>query len=124
MRNRAITIMDIPVPLQAIDRVEVLRGSGSTMYGSDAVASAINIITAPPERTEFRRRTAFGNFGANQQMGSLAGAVAGRVSEQIVFARDFSSGFQPDRDYRNLQLTSLTHLTTALGASDLTLAWM
>src|SRR5258708_1632090 len=30
--------MDIPLPVEAIDRIEVLRGSGSTMYGSDAVA--------------------------------------------------------------------------------------
>src|SRR5690348_14742885 len=29
--------MDIPMPLETIDRVEVMRGSGSAMYGSDAV---------------------------------------------------------------------------------------
>ena len=38
--------MDIPVPLDAVSRVEVLQGSGSTMYGSDAVGGAINVITA------------------------------------------------------------------------------
>src|SRR3954453_9273735 len=30
--------LDLPVPLDAIGNVEVLRGSGSTLYGSDAVA--------------------------------------------------------------------------------------
>src|SRR5450755_590367 len=30
--------MDIPLPVEAIERIEVLRGSGSTLYGSDAVA--------------------------------------------------------------------------------------
>src|SRR5690242_18503897 len=29
--------MDLPVPLDSLERVEVLRGSGSTLYGSDAV---------------------------------------------------------------------------------------
>lgn len=115
--------MDIPVPLEAVSRVEVLRGSGSTMYGSDAVAGAVNIITTPPEGTEIRLRTAFGNFGANQQSVSLAGS-AGRVSEQLVAARDFSSGFMPDRDYRNLQLTSTTHFATGLGSGDVTLGYM
>jgi iron complex outermembrane receptor protein len=115
--------MDIPVPLESVTRVEVLHGSGSTLYGSDAVAGAINIITEPPERPEFRLRTAAGNFGINQQSGSLAGAT-GRFSEQLIFARDFSSGFMPDRDYRNLQLASLTHITTGIGAGDLTLAYM
>jgi iron complex outermembrane recepter protein len=32
------------IPLSAIDRVEVLRGSASAIYGADAVAGVINII--------------------------------------------------------------------------------
>src|ERR1017187_10200326 len=41
--------MDIPVPLETVERVEVLRGSGSTLYGSDAVGGVVNIITEPPQ---------------------------------------------------------------------------
>jgi iron complex outermembrane receptor protein len=115
--------LDIPVPLDSVERVEILRGSGSTMYGSDAAGGVINIVTAPPEGRELRLRTAFGNFGTNQQQGSLAGAF-GKVSEQLSFSRDFSTGFAPDRDYRNLQLSSDTRARTALGASSLTLAYM
>lgn len=33
------------VPLDQIDHIEILKGSGSTLYGSDAVAGVINIIT-------------------------------------------------------------------------------
>jgi iron complex outermembrane receptor protein len=115
--------MDIPVPLDAVSRVEVMRGSGSTLYGSDAGGGVINIITEPPEGFEARLRTAVGSYGINQQRGSLAGSV-GKVSEQVTFARDFSSGFMPDRDYRNLQFESSTHATTALGASNLTFGYM
>ena len=32
-------------PLDQIDHIEILKGSGSTLYGSDAVAGAINVIT-------------------------------------------------------------------------------
>ncbi|MBK0379449.1 TonB-dependent receptor plug domain-containing protein [Mucilaginibacter segetis] len=32
-------------PLDQIERIEILKGSGSTLYGSDAVAGVINIIT-------------------------------------------------------------------------------
>ncbi len=115
--------MDIPVPLAAVQRVEILRGSGSTMYGSDASGGVINIIAAPPEGLEVRLRTAAGNYGTNQQSGSISDTF-GAVSEQLSFARDFSTGFIPDRDYRNLQFASLTHARTSLGASDLTLAYM
>ena len=43
------------------------------------------------------------------------GPAAGKTSEQLTFSRDFSTGFRDDRDYRNLQLASSTHLVSALG---------
>jgi iron complex outermembrane receptor protein len=114
--------MDLPIPPEGISRVEVLRGSGSTLYGSDAVGGVINVITNPPESSEFSLRTAAGNFGVNQERGSLS-LVRSSLAEQITFSRDFSSGFRPDRDYRNLALASSTHWLSSLGASDVTLAY-
>jgi iron complex outermembrane recepter protein len=115
--------LDIPMPLESVDRVEVMRGSGSAMYGSDAVGGVVNIITEPPSVTEFRLRTAFGSDGINQQRAAL-GIALKKVSEQLSFARDFSSGFMPDRDYRNLQFASVTRLATDFGNGSLNLAYM
>jgi iron complex outermembrane receptor protein len=115
--------MDIPVPLDSVVRVEVMKGSGSTMYGSDAVGGVINIITEPPQGTELRLRTAVGNFGINEESGSISSGV-GRFSEQLTLARNFSSGFAPDRDYRELQLGSTTQFQTGWGPGDLTLSYM
>src|ERR1044071_921159 len=36
--------LDIPVPLDNVARIEILRGSGSTLYGSDAAGGVVNII--------------------------------------------------------------------------------
>ena len=115
--------MDIPIPLDAIDRVEILKGAGSTQYGSDAIGGVINVITEPPAGLEIRLRTAVGNDGINQQRVSL-GDSFGNLSEQLTFARDFSSGFTTDRDYRNLDFGSITHLTSAWGTSNLILAYL
>ena len=115
--------MDIPLPLEAISRIEVLRGSGSTLYGSDATGGVVNIITRRPEASEFRLRAALGNFGVNQERGSVA-LVHGDLTQHLTFSRDFSTGFAPDRDYRNLSFTSLTHLVSPLGASDVVLSYM
>ncbi len=115
--------MDIPVPLDSVSRIEVLRGSGSTIYGSDAVAGVVNVIAEPPDKLELRLRTAVGNFGANEQRVSVADTF-GKLSEQLSFSRDFSTGFIPDRDYRNLQFASTTLFTSKLGVSNLTLAYM
>lgn len=113
--------MDLPFPVDTFSDVEILHGAGSTLYGSDAVGGAINFITKPPPVTELRVRTGFGNFGVNQESatGSL---LEGPLSEQLSFARDYSSGFMPDRDYRDLALTSLTDFSSALGNSELILA--
>jgi len=115
--------MDIPVPLEAVSRVEVMRGSGSTMYGSDAGGGVINIISEPPEGFDFRLRAAAGNYGINQERGSLAGG-SGKLSGQLIFSRNFSTGFAPDRDYRTLSISSTIHAATALGAGSVTLAYM
>jgi iron complex outermembrane receptor protein len=115
--------MDIPVPLDSVSRIETLRGSGSTIYGSDAVAGVVNVIAEPPDKLELRLRAAVGNFGVNQQQVSVSDTF-GKLSEQLSFSRDFSSGFIPDRDYRNLQFASTTLYKSSLGTSNVTLAYM
>lgn len=106
--------MDIPVPLEAMSRIEVLHGAGSIFYGSDAMGGAVNFITAPARATELRIRAGGGNQGFNQQhvFGSL---LVGNWSETIAADRDFSSGFIPDRDFRSTAASSETRVRTSLG---------
>ena len=40
------------MPVEAISRIEVVRGPGSAVYGADAFAGVINIITKSPEEIE------------------------------------------------------------------------
>jgi hypothetical protein len=53
--------LDLPLPLESVSQVEVLHGSGATLYGSDAVGGTINFVTRKPERGIFR--PAFGPAG-------------------------------------------------------------
>jgi iron complex outermembrane receptor protein len=114
--------MDQPIPTPSLERIEVLRGAGSSFYGSDAVGGSVNFITGPPKYSEIRAGTAIGNFGINQQTASAA-LVRGHWDEQIGIERDFSSGFRPDRDYRNFSAFSNSGLQTALGHSLVMLAY-
>ncbi|RUT02357.1 TonB-dependent receptor [Dulcicalothrix desertica PCC 7102] len=53
-----------------IERVEVLPGGGSILYGSDAIGGVINIITRrPPTENKITTDTKvnFGSYGLNQQ---------------------------------------------------------
>jgi outer membrane cobalamin receptor len=113
--------MDIPVPLDALSRIEILHGAGSTLYGADAMGGAVNLITATPARTELRALVGAGNFGFNQQRADLS-YVGGHFSEQVVGSRDFSTGFRPDRDYRSSSVSSETRFETEWGKTNLLLA--
>jgi len=108
--------LDLPVPTGALERIEVLAGAGSAFYGSDAVGGTVNFITGPRQYSEAQAGAAFGNFGINQETLS-AGFVGGQLDEQLSVARDFSTGFMPDRDYRSLTIFSNTGAHTALGRS-------
>jgi iron complex outermembrane receptor protein len=103
--------------LDALDQVEVLKGSGSTMYGSDATAGVVNFLSKAPEQSEIRLRGGLGNWGSQQQRASIA-YVRGPLAQQWTFSRDFSTGFAGNRDYRNLSAAS----TTAWKRTDLRLA--
>ncbi len=112
---------DLPIPLSSLAQIEVLKGSGSTLYGSDAVGGVVNFISRRPESSELRLRAGIGNFGVNQQSG-IASFVRGRFSQSLSFSRDFSTGFIPNRDYRNLSLSATTHIESKLGATGVVLA--
>jgi iron complex outermembrane receptor protein len=113
--------LDLPVPLEAVTSVEVLKGSGSALYGSDAIGGVVNVRTSVPESSELRLLGGGGNFGTNEEH-ALASFASKRFAEQLGFARDFSTGFQPNRDYRNLALSSESLIRTNLGASSLLLS--
>ncbi len=114
--------LDLPVPIEMLSSIQVLKGSGSTFYGSDAIGGVVNALTAPIAPGELRLLAGAGNFGFSEQH---AVATFGHSwwQEEMALARDFSSGFTTDRDYRNLSLGSLTTLKSRLGATSLLWAY-
>jgi iron complex outermembrane receptor protein len=114
--------MDLPLPTESLSRIEILRGPGSTFYGSDAMGGAVNFIPALPVRSELRLRAGIGNFGIHQQS-ALASFSTKHWGEQLSVARDFSSGFAADRDYRSSTIFSESEATTMLGHTSVMLAY-
>ncbi|WP_311195162.1 TonB-dependent receptor plug domain-containing protein [Selenomonas noxia] len=49
------------IPASQIERIEIVKGSGSVLYGSEAVAGVINIITKKKSTNEVH--AGFGNYG-------------------------------------------------------------
>jgi outer membrane cobalamin receptor len=97
---------DFPVQLQDVDRIEVLRGPGSSIYGADAFGGIINIIT--------RRKVE--PIGASVSVGQhgfvegsfSAGLHKGKIEQSISASGSRSSGFEYDRDFRSVAVSSRT----------------
>lgn len=78
--------MDLPVSVDDIERIEVLEGGASRVYGSSAFSGAINIVT---------RHSQDDNLGVSLSGGSFGTAAAGahlNLGNRQVFNR-FSGGY-------------------------------
>lgn len=103
-------------PTTGVDRIEVVEGGGSTLYGSGAIGGIINIITqqsAPASAT-----LAFGSFGERRLEIDTDHVQISRV----LAANDFGlpgGQVQPDSDYAS----SAVHAggSRRIGSFDLTL---
>src|SRR6202140_5933004 len=90
------------VPLAETDRLEFLRGAQSTLYGSDAMTSVVQIFTrnGTTETPELRFGADGGTFGTAHGFASLSGARS--RFDYDLFADQFNTNGQgPNADYTN-----------------------
>lgn len=114
--------LDVPIPLDAIDRVDILHGSGSTFYGSDAIGGAVNLLTGPPDpHASVSVRAGGGSYGSSEAH-LRASFSKNAFAEQLTGSRDTSTGFIPDRNYAGNALANEAWLKTPLGTTDILLA--
>src|SRR5438874_6641083 len=88
------------IPINMIDRIEVLQAGASPLYGSDAIAGVVNVITVQQQRG-LRASAQYGQFrqgdGKTQDYQASYGIQASRTSivfggayakQEPVFSRD------------------------------------
>jgi iron complex outermembrane receptor protein len=95
--------IDIPIPLENVERIEILHGNGSSLYGADALGGVINIVTRNPERKSFSGKFSYHDF--NTYSGSTNFELKGKkISNSFSIQRDSSRGFMDDRDFSNFSI--------------------
>ncbi len=90
--------LDLPVTMEDVERVEVLRGHGSSLYGSGAFGGVVNFITRKPKTREMRARAYLGEDstrGASVHYAIPHHVVSGMVSAE----RSHSDGFRDGMEY-------------------------
>jgi len=88
------------MPLQNIERIEIIRGPGATIWGANAMNGVINIISKNPGETQgLTARAVGGTAGA----GSVSVRQGGRLGDKIaysvfVYALDYPTLARQPRD--------------------------
>ncbi len=111
------------------DRVEVLRGSGSSLYGTNAVGGVVNVVTAEGGGPFFGDVQAeAGNLGLHRGRGHIGGGAFGdRLKYTAGFLHlNITRGVDGNDAYRNTggqgfaryDLTSRASISARLWASD------
>lgn len=93
------------VPLEDIDRIEVIRGPGATVWGANAVDGVVNIVTKEAAATKGGLVTGGGGteaqaFGTAQYGGNLHGSTDYRVYAKYLNQGPFPESGGPDKDGR------------------------
>lgn len=90
--------MNLPINLQQIERIEVLKGPSARTFGQNAFAGAINLVTKEPEKSYATLGLQGGDFklwGVN----ASGGVITGKNSHQVAFSYNASDGYKHNTDY-------------------------
>ena len=85
-------VMDLPVDLSEIDRIEILEGPAGRVYGTSSLVGAINIVTRTEGESGADLRLQGGSFGT-WSGGVRANLAKGRWNNQISASYGRSDGF-------------------------------
>jgi len=106
------------LPVDNIERIEVLRGPQSTLYGSDALAGVINIITNKGNGSpKFSLLTEGGTYNTYKGMIGLNGSI-NKLNYSLALSRSGSDGFSAASEkYGNTEKDGYTfnNFTSVLG---------
>jgi len=89
------------IPVTLIERIEISKGAQSTLYGSDAIAGVVNIITVKPDiKTPFNAKASLsgGNYGTYNGNAQVYGKLADQLIYNIRYNHDHTAGFPSAHD--------------------------
>ena len=86
------------IPVSMIERVEVVRGGGSALFGANAVGGTINIITKDPIDNSFQVNSTMSNLGG-KTWEQYFGANASLVSKDRTYGVAFYQAYRNRNPY-------------------------
>ncbi len=87
--------MNLPISLHDIEKVEILKGPGSRLFGPNAFGGVINIITKKPSPNSTFVSQTFGSYDLFE-----TGAAVNHFQNRFSFYHGQSAGYQKNTDFR------------------------
>ncbi len=101
-------LSELPVPLESIERIEILRGPASALYGADAVGGVVNIITKKPAKPLTTLSGALGERGYTSASIYNSGR-SGNAYYALSYSTDHSSGYPIKSDAGDVIRNNAAH---------------
>lgn len=96
-RDSGVDLSALPIALEDIERIEIVRGSSSALYGADAVGGVVNIITKKPDAPVSRIGGAIGSHGYDTIQAGASGRHKGGTYS-LSGVRETSDGYRENSD--------------------------
>ena len=99
--------LNLLLPIQLIERIEIIKGPASRIFGQNAFNGAINIVTKSLpklDKKQFEILVSNPTFGSFKQFGLLINSrlsVKEKFNAQLTFSRSKSDGYRYNTDYSN-----------------------
>lgn len=81
------------LPVENIDRIEVIRGAASALYGGNAMGGVVNIITKTPQKPEFEAGGGYGTHDTWRYHMSAGTRFRDRFSLRVGYEGEGTDGY-------------------------------
>lgn len=112
--NGSVTWSAIPVDM--VKRVEVLRGPASVLYGGNALAGVINIITKDVDKTSVNLKLSYGSNNTQNHSLYVAGKASDKLDFNVNYEKKKTDGYITDPVLSSKAVFGAETTTTNTGA--------
>lgn len=106
--------MNLPVDIASVQQIEIYKGSAARVFGENAFAGAINIVTSIPEGNTVSSAITAGDYSL---FGGHASVVFGNIDfrNMVSVSHNQSGGYRYNTDYRKSDIFWQSEIFTSGG---------